>query len=49
MGRHWLAVGGEAARLALREDFSFAVTDDDADDLSDAARAFTPPPAVPLQ
>ena len=41
MGRHSLAVGGEAARLALREDFSFAVTDDDADDLSDAARAFT--------
>ena len=41
MGRHSLAVGGEAARLALREDFTFAVTDDDADDLSDAARAFT--------
>jgi hypothetical protein len=41
MGRHSLAVGGEAARLSLSEDFAFAVTDDDADDLSDAARAFT--------
>jgi hypothetical protein len=40
MGRHSLAVGGEAARLALHEDFTFAVTDD-ADDLSEAARAFT--------
>lgn len=41
-GRHSLTVGGEAARLSLHEDFTFAVTDDDADDLSDAARAFTP-------
>jgi hypothetical protein len=40
MGRHSLAVGGEAARLALREDFTFAVTDDDAT-TSDAACAFT--------
>ena len=42
VGRHGLTVGGEAARLSLHEDFTFAVTDDDADDLSAAARAFTP-------
>ncbi len=41
-GRHGLTVGGEVARLALHEDFMFAVTDDDADDLSDEAMAFTP-------
>lgn len=41
MGRHSLAAGGEAARLALLEDFTFAVTDGEADDLSDAARTFT--------
>lgn len=40
-GRHSLTVGGEAARLSLHEAFTFAVTDDDADDLSDQARAFT--------
>lgn len=42
LGRHTVTIGGEAARLALREDFRFAVTDDDADDLSDLAMAFTP-------
>lgn len=42
LGRHTVTIGGEAARLALREDFRFAVTDDDADGLSNAARAFTP-------
>lgn len=41
IGRHSLAIGAEAARLSLREDFTFAVTDDDADELSEAARAFT--------
>jgi outer membrane receptor for ferrienterochelin and colicin len=43
-GRHTLKAGGEAARLALDEQFLFAVTDlDDAKDadLSDAALAFT--------
>jgi outer membrane receptor for ferrienterochelin and colicins len=45
IGRHLLKVGGEAARLRLRESFVFAVTDpDDAGeaDLSDAAAAYTP-------
>lgn len=42
VGRHRITVGGEAARLSLREDFTFAVTDDDAGDLSATARAFTP-------
>lgn len=42
VGRHVLSIGGEASRITLREDFRFAVTDDDADDLSDAALAFTP-------
>ncbi|MEZ5419366.1 MAG: TonB-dependent receptor [Vicinamibacterales bacterium] len=40
-GRHLLTAGGEAARLSLHEDFTFAVTDDDAGDLSDSALAFT--------
>lgn len=40
---HSLTAGGEVTRLALREDFTFAVTDaDDAGELSAAARAFTP-------
>ncbi|MEZ5293741.1 MAG: TonB-dependent receptor [Vicinamibacterales bacterium] len=42
VGRHTLTAGGELARLALHEDFRFAVTADDADGLSDAARSFTP-------
>lgn len=42
LDRHWLTLGGEAARLSLHEDFTFAVTDDDADVLSAAARTFTP-------
>lgn len=42
VGGHMLTVGGEIARVSVREDFSFAVTDPDADDLSDSARAFTP-------
>ncbi|MGE0812499.1 MAG: TonB-dependent receptor [Vicinamibacterales bacterium] len=41
LGRHALAVGGEAARLAVREDFRFAVTGGDDAGLSDAALAFT--------
>ncbi|MFN7978735.1 MAG: TonB-dependent receptor [Vicinamibacterales bacterium] len=41
VGRHDLTAGGEAARLSLHEDFAFAVTDRDADDLSEVARAFT--------
>ena len=41
-GAHHIVVGAEASRVALREDFRFAVTAPDADDLSDAARAFTP-------
>lgn len=40
--RHSLTVGGEVSRVALTEDFRFAVTDPDADDLSDEAAAFTP-------
>ncbi len=43
-GRHTFKAGAEAARLAIDEDFTFAVTDDglgeDAD-LSEAARAFS--------
>lgn len=42
VGRHELTAGGEAARWSLHEDFAFAVTDQDADDLSEAARTFTP-------
>jgi len=42
VGRHALTVGGELSRVAVTEDFRFAVTDPDADDLSDAAAAFTP-------
>jgi outer membrane receptor for ferrienterochelin and colicin len=44
-GRHLFKFGAEAARLSLRENFVFAVTDDEAAEeagLSDAARAFTP-------
>jgi outer membrane receptor protein involved in Fe transport len=44
-GRHLFKLGTEAARLSLREDFTFAVTDDEEAEeagLSDAARAFTP-------
>jgi outer membrane receptor for ferrienterochelin and colicin len=44
-GRHLFKFGAEAARLSLREDFTFAVTDDEEAEeagLSDAARAFTP-------
>jgi TonB dependent receptor/Carboxypeptidase regulatory-like domain len=41
-GRHTLTIGGEVSRVAITEDFRFAVTDPDADDLSDAAAAFTP-------
>lgn len=40
--RHDVTVGGETARLSLREDFAFAVTDDEVVELSEAARAFTP-------
>jgi hypothetical protein len=41
-GRHTLTIGGEVSRVAITEDFRFAVTAPDADDLSDAAAAFTP-------
>jgi outer membrane receptor protein involved in Fe transport len=44
-GRHTVKVGGEAARLSLREEFIFAVTDaDDAEeaDISEGAIAHTP-------
>jgi outer membrane receptor for ferrienterochelin and colicin len=44
-GRHLLKFGAEAARLRLREHFTFAVTAGDGaeeDDLSDAATAYTP-------
>lgn len=41
VGRHRLTAGGELARVSVREDFAFFVTDPDADDLSDAALAFT--------
>ena len=44
-GRHLVKFGGEASWLRLREDFIFAVHDDDDTDemeLSDAALAFTP-------
>ena len=44
-GRHLIKLGAEASRLSLREDFTFAVTnDEEAEDagLSNAARAFTP-------
>lgn len=44
-GPHLLKVGAEVARLSLREDFSFAVTDEDEAeeaDLSAAALEFTP-------
>ena len=40
-GRHSLSAGGEVARLSLHEDFTFAVTDNGADELSVAAGAFT--------
>lgn len=44
-GRHLIKLGAEASHLSLREDFTFAVTDDaEAAEagLSEAARAFTP-------
>lgn len=41
VGAHTVTAGGELARVSVREGFTFAVTDPDADDLSDAARAFT--------
>ncbi|RPH59013.1 MAG: TonB-dependent receptor, partial [Acidobacteria bacterium] len=44
-GRHLIKLGAEASRLSLREDFTFAVTNDEEAEeagLSDAARAFTP-------
>jgi outer membrane receptor protein involved in Fe transport len=44
-GRHTMKVGGEAARLSLREDFTFAVTDEDEAeeaDISEGAIAHTP-------
>jgi hypothetical protein len=44
-GRHLLKTGAEASRLRVREDFSFAVIDDqeaEHADLSEAARQFTP-------
>ena len=42
-GRHVLKVGAEAARLSLREDFLFAVTDPDEDeaDFTAAVKGFT--------
>jgi outer membrane receptor for ferrienterochelin and colicin len=45
VGRHVVKVGAEAARLSLREDFTFAVTDAEEGEeagLSDGALAFTP-------
>jgi len=39
---HAITIGGELSRVSLTEDFRFAVTDPDADDLSEAAAAFTP-------
>lgn len=39
--RHTLTAGGEVSRVALTEDFRFAVTDPDADGLSSEAAAFT--------
>lgn len=42
LGRHALTIGGEVSRVSITENFRFAVTDPDADDLSDAATAFTP-------
>jgi hypothetical protein len=41
-GGHSITVGAEVSRAALTENFRFAVTDPDADDLSAAAAAFTP-------
>jgi hypothetical protein len=41
-GRHLLKVGAEAARLSLREHFSFAVTDDDDGDFTPEVMEFTP-------
>ena len=40
-GRHLFKVGAEAARLSLREHFSFAVTDDDEGDFTPEVMAFT--------
>ena len=42
-GRHVVKIGAEAARLSLREDFLFAVTDPDEDeaDFTDAVKDFT--------
>ncbi len=42
VARHSISIGGEVSRVALTEDFRFAVTDPDAADLSDEAAAFTP-------
>lgn len=41
-GRHLFKVGAEAARLNLREHFSFAVTDEDDGDFTREVMAFTP-------
>ncbi len=40
-GRHTMKIGGEMSRLAIREDFRFAVTNPEAAEVSDSAALFT--------